>query len=43
MFKPGETVIYGGEGVCTVEKIDSMDVRGVSKDKQIRRKKTQMT
>ncbi len=33
MFKPGETVIYGGEGVCTVEKIDSMDVRGVSKDK----------
>lgn len=34
MFSVGEMIIYGGEGVCTIEKIDSMNISGVSKDKK---------
>ena len=34
MFSVGEKIIYGGEGVCTIEKIDGMNISGISKDKK---------
>ena len=34
MFSVGDMIIYGGEGVCTIEKIDGMNISGVSKDKK---------
>lgn len=34
MFSVGDKIIYGGEGVCTIEKIDSMSINGISKDKK---------
>lgn len=33
MFEVGEYVVYGNSGVCKVEKIGTLDVGGVSKDK----------
>lgn len=33
MFAPGEMVVYGGEGVCRVEKVGPSGLRGVDKDK----------
>jgi CarD family transcriptional regulator len=34
MFSVGEKIIYGGEGVCTIDKIDCMNISGISKDKK---------
>ena len=33
MFEVGEYVVFGTDGVCTVESIGSLDIEGVSKDK----------
>jgi len=34
MFSVGDMIIYGSEGVCTIEKIDCMNISGISKDKK---------
>lgn len=34
MFEVGEYVVFGTDGVCTVEAIGSLDIEGVSKDRQ---------
>lgn len=34
MFEIGEYVVFGTDGVCKVEKIGSLEMDGVSKDKQ---------
>lgn len=33
MFSPGDLVVYGGEGVCRVEKVGPADVPGADKGK----------
>ncbi len=33
MFRVGDVIIYGKEGVCTVEKIDCMNIPGIDKNK----------
>ena len=33
MFSPGQLVVYGGEGVCRVEQIGPVNIRGVDKEK----------
>lgn len=34
MFEVGEYVVFGTDGVCVVEKVGSLDIEGVSRDKQ---------
>jgi CarD family transcriptional regulator len=34
VFCVGEKVIYGGEGVCVIEKIDQMRMSGIKSDKE---------
>ncbi len=33
MFQVGSKIVYGSEGVCTIEKIDNLNIKGISKDK----------
>lgn len=33
MYSVGEIVIYGGEGVCKIDKIDKMNISGLKNDK----------
>ena len=33
MFKEGDLLIYGGEGVCRVEKVDKLNISGMKNDK----------
>lgn len=34
MYSVGDTIVYGKEGVCTVTKIDSMNIAGIDKNKK---------
>ncbi len=34
MFKVGEFVVFGTDGVCMVEKVGALEMEGVAKDKQ---------
>lgn len=34
MYQEGDYVIYGNHGVCRIEKIGPMDLRGISKERQ---------
>ncbi len=34
MFSVGEYIVYSGNGVCRVEAIGTMDIEGISKDRQ---------
>ncbi len=33
MYEVGSKIVYGSEGVCTIEKIDNLNIKGISKDK----------